>query len=1024
MSSYNRILAYNKQTQSWQNVNCDPNGNLVVVVSNTSEAGNASSGNQLIQIDKAEIANGYLSNITTKLNGTLTVQLPGGVNISTQELQVDQLERMDATNSYLQSINTDMATSAKQTEIKNEIIHSNITLTHINSNIISSNVVLSSIKTATELTAQEAYEIRAEITPIKVESAYADVITQSAILGADTNPAFTQHPVFDGWYYNNTVSGGASNLYYYANQTGQQKQYTVAECLGSYAVCRILTFTNVNTVPFLVIYSRPQGAGDAVPGFYRSRWVYRINNVSIDSSGMEFLMYAKTLPDSRIFPNVRRIPATLILTNGPALETETLEFLTVNTDSSATQNTVSVVYSAVGYNLLGTYHNLELSAGKQNEKVYLADKIALTNQEATQQLIKAEVISTNSLLTDANNSLQSIDTNMATSALQTDIKNELITLNNTGLMTDATGLSIDANLLLVLDELQNGTISVDISEPLEFDPDDGGLIVHVANSTGGGGDASSANQETQIQIAEDSNISICSRLDGSNSVLQTISSNIKFCNTSPLLTESTYQLGNVAICSRLDGSNSVLQDFQTNGVKSLVYAGGFPIDSTMYITGRQALSVSIENNAVEVGVNNFPSDYARDDTLTASNLAVCTRLETINASLSNISGGGGNSNVTVLNSNLNTRIFGSHDGTTWHHILTTPQGKILVNSSTQDGNGTNISSTVESTKTGLDTYIINPSIQVSNIWLSNIGSIDTKATTINTSIGQTNTILSGQTIQLNDIILETQTNNTKTQNIVDNSNTIISSIGTTNSYLASGNILLDDLKTEAEATNTHLTTIESGLATIEATIGTATQKVSIYDSTETALTSSSNRLNTNAYLLSGAGDTITATGSSINVNQTNNPTEINIKDSSGASLSSTSGALNNYITNFPSVYKRILPTSSQGSYGNLLNGPFAAQVTTAILDVTNYTDSVVSYEDQSFNNTGTIILYGTITLTAPIDLIYIGRLIPIYGGNGITKRFATCKVSLGPFKGICAYNDNILDNNLACRISVISEGLT
>lgn len=63
---------------------------------------------------------------------------------------------------------------------------------------------------------------------------------------------------------------------------------------------------------------------------------------------------------------------------------------------------------------------------------------------------------------------------------------------------------------------------------------------------------------------------------------------------------------------------------------------------------------------------------------------------------------------------INANIYGSHDGTTFHHILTTPTGKILVNSSTQDGNGTNITSTTLGTSQCLDVAVQNTSIAIKN----------------------------------------------------------------------------------------------------------------------------------------------------------------------------------------------------------------------------------------------------------------------------------------------------------------------
>jgi hypothetical protein len=60
----------------------------------------------------------------------------------------------------------------------------------------------------------------------------------------------------------------------------------------------------------------------------------------------------------------------------------------------------------------------------------------------------------------------------------------------------------------------------------------------------------------------------------------------------------------------------------------------------------------------------------------------------------------------IINSSLDTRCYGSSDGTSFHHLKTTAQGNLITESKTHDGTNNAITSTEVSTKRGLDVNII------------------------------------------------------------------------------------------------------------------------------------------------------------------------------------------------------------------------------------------------------------------------------------------------------------------------------
>lgn len=460
----------------------------------------------------------------------------------------------------------------------------------------------------------------------------------------------------------------------------------------------------------------------------------------------------------------------------------------------------------------------------------------------------------------------------------------------------------------------------------------------------------------------------------------------------------------------------------------------------MYTTGRQALSVSIENNAVECSVNNFPTTYATDATLTASNTAVCLRLDEINTSIQGLTpGGSSNSNVVVLNNSLDVHCYGSVNGTTWHHLKVDSNGILNTHSMTQSGLGDDITSHDVGAYRGLDSYIINDVLPVDNSEFANFSTMTTLLTDIEASTGALLTNSDSSLSIIQDIKLNTDF-------ILAESTAINSNVGLILSNSAAIATSSAAIQTNTDTLVLDTADIKTDVGFLAGTIANNCQQVSLHDQAGNALTSvanglsqslhvalkdglgnsiysASNRLYTDA-LLRTATSAIASTGTSLNVNTTNFPVGFEIYGSGGAALNATSGALNSYITNFPSVYKRILPVSSQGSFGNLQSAASVAPgASSAILDVSNYTDSTISYEDQSPANTSTIIIYGTTSLSAPIDLYYIGRLIPIAAAS-TTKRFAVARFALGPWKGVYAVNDSTTDTNLVVRISVVSEGST
>jgi len=68
----------------------------------------------------------------------------------------------------------------------------------------------------------------------------------------------------------------------------------------------------------------------------------------------------------------------------------------------------------------------------------------------------------------------------------------------------------------------------------------------------------------------------------------------------------------------------------------------------------------------------------------------------------------GNLKTNIQNSSLDVHCYGSSDGTTtWHHLLTNPNGKLQTNAGIQDNNGDDITSTLNGAKQSLDVNVAN-----------------------------------------------------------------------------------------------------------------------------------------------------------------------------------------------------------------------------------------------------------------------------------------------------------------------------
>ena len=167
-------------------------------------------------------------------------------------------------------------------------------------------------------------------------------------LYADTLPT-PQSDINDrtGWLWAKVVADATKLNYYMYGNTGSSFQFTLADFVGAFGVLSVDYYQDITSIPFIEVYSKPTGAGDA-GSFYHSKRKYTIPISAKFIVGEEINLYAGALP---VIDNDNRYVALSTYTHeGDNLDTEEILYITLHTDSSAGIGT-RILVSNLGYNL-------------------------------------------------------------------------------------------------------------------------------------------------------------------------------------------------------------------------------------------------------------------------------------------------------------------------------------------------------------------------------------------------------------------------------------------------------------------------------------------------------------------------------------------------------------------------------------------------------------------------------------------------------------------------------------------------
>lgn len=187
---------------------------------------------------------------------------------------------------------------------------------------------------------------------------YGQVLLTSAggtAVKADTTCTVQEDPEHrEGWNLTNPVAGQKFNLYYY---DGTQETITLGEIVSVYFKGFINRNTEEYSMPFIHIYTKPTGSGDA-GAFYHSRIDYKYNGDDTIGIGEESIFYAINEPRTAF--NNRKVQLKDKVVNGDGEDSEEVLYVTVSSDSAASQDALNVTLNLLGFNTSSLIRNLTL----------------------------------------------------------------------------------------------------------------------------------------------------------------------------------------------------------------------------------------------------------------------------------------------------------------------------------------------------------------------------------------------------------------------------------------------------------------------------------------------------------------------------------------------------------------------------------------------------------------------------------------------------------------------------------------
>jgi hypothetical protein len=583
--------------------------------------------------------------------------------------------------------------------------------------------------------------------------------TEGASVWADSVPIPTVNPLVpSGWLYTNTNTGNAMNLFYF---NGVNEIRRLEEVSGQYAVVSNLS-TKTNDKMIFGIYTKSSSS------FFTTR-ITHSNPSGIDMiAGGKYLLYWGEV-ESNLYPNLPRINFTDVVTTGPAVPTEEILSVSLNSDSGAPAGDIVISIEALGvvfngesrtYNLLGSpteYETLVSIRNNTDDIEYKTNLLSFFNESGINELMVYDESSESNLINIKSNTDGLTNLTFTGNDLNVNVSNTSFEVSN---FPSVQGITGSVNILS-LPSIEITNTSFEVSN-----------FPSVQGITGSVNVLSLPSIEITNTSFEVSNFPSVQGITGSVNILSLPS--IEITNTSFEVSNFPASISNFALESggnlasiktqtdklQFNGANlktqimntSLVVETSTNALdvnivggsaadgKAYLYSGNgiTPITQTT-ISAKSGIDTNIINASIDtVSFGKTSSGVSKEilvtsdgELITDSNMhsgigvpltstsigGVINNLDTASTLYSLNSGArtaitatGTSLNTNITNTNINTHIYGKTSGGgsgTWKEVLLTPQGELITESQTQDGSGNAITSTLNGAKQSLDVNVAN-----------------------------------------------------------------------------------------------------------------------------------------------------------------------------------------------------------------------------------------------------------------------------------------------------------------------------
>ena len=180
---------------------------------------------------------------------------------------------------------------------------------------------------------------------------YKNGTAQATAIQAGEQTPITDPNERSGWLFSKVVAGAKMNYFFYGQGA---LPITLGDIKNIYANISNDNYTASNTNPYLVLYTKPTGSGDY--SWYHSAVKWNIPSTFNVQSGEMITINSHST--NSVNYGYRQCWANHIITEGDALPTEEILYITIHSDSgSAVGNQILV--SDVGFSLNHRHHIID-----------------------------------------------------------------------------------------------------------------------------------------------------------------------------------------------------------------------------------------------------------------------------------------------------------------------------------------------------------------------------------------------------------------------------------------------------------------------------------------------------------------------------------------------------------------------------------------------------------------------------------------------------------------------------------------